>query len=646
MSNGKPIRRDVLKMAGGAAAGALLTPAPWRLLGDTALWSQNWSSIPRPPRGPISTKLTRCSLCPAGCAVRARCVGEQPVSLSGAGAALCPAGLCGHHLPFHPGRFKAPERAAAALAAMRRLVREMRSSGSRESVAVLDLRPGRTASLLYRRQLAALPNGIYIEPPLAEGATLRALEMLLARRESLAFDLARARTLLSFSTPLGDGWGSPARVLDPGRPFRIVQADPRQSRAALLADAWLRIRPGSEAALALGLAGVLAREGLGDPAVIAQSPWLQAFPLARAAGSTGLAPGQIAAVARELAAHRPAVAVADGDPAAGPLDTDAVSAAAALNLLLGAAALVPRRETPAPAAWDQAVPVTSLAAVPDGSIRLLLIDESTVDFVLPWSVIAPKLAPDSVMGAVSWLGDGLASHADYALPGPVYLESFDDLPSAPDAPAASFALCVPLLKRPAATVELAELLGALADNPAPLKDALEQRAAAIHASGRGELVRTDASSTPLSGLSPQEFRQALQEGGRWQDARSEPRALGAPLPPLPPTLDAGSAPRIAAYGWRGARVSPLMSKLWQESDLRAAANQAAVHPRTGLALGLADGGRAAVRTRCGSCELGVAFDRTVLPGVIEVAAGRRLLELCEPSQQGAWNLLQAEVVRA
>ena len=88
-------------------AGALFTPAPWRLITDTALWSENWPGIPRPARGEIRAKFTNCALCPAGCAVRARCVGEQPVSPRPESAAgLCPFGLTAHHLPYHPARLK------------------------------------------------------------------------------------------------------------------------------------------------------------------------------------------------------------------------------------------------------------------------------------------------------------------------------------------------------------------------------------------------------------------------------------------------------------------------------------------------------------------------------------------------------------
>src|ERR1017187_10654041 len=90
-------RRDIFKFAGGAVAGAFFTPAPWRLLTDTALWSENWPGVPRPARGEIRSKFTNCALCPAGCAVRARCVGDQPVSLAGVRGGLCPFGLAAHH---------------------------------------------------------------------------------------------------------------------------------------------------------------------------------------------------------------------------------------------------------------------------------------------------------------------------------------------------------------------------------------------------------------------------------------------------------------------------------------------------------------------------------------------------------------------
>ena len=134
-------RRDIFKFAGGAVAGAFFTPAPWRLLTDTALWSENWPGIPRPARGEIRFKFTNCALCPAGCAVRARCVGDQPVSLAGVGGGLCPFGLTAHHLPYHPARLRqGPIQEATAA------VFQSAAQRAPNAIAVLDLNPGRTVS--------------------------------------------------------------------------------------------------------------------------------------------------------------------------------------------------------------------------------------------------------------------------------------------------------------------------------------------------------------------------------------------------------------------------------------------------------------------------------------------------------------------
>src|SRR5579862_3024021 len=107
-------RRDFFKFVGGSALVLALTPVPWTLVNDTSKWSQSWSWIPRLPKGEMRTKYSTCTLCPAGCGVKARCVGDQPVGLAGVAAhpssrgALCPIGLAAHHQPYHPARVRRP----------------------------------------------------------------------------------------------------------------------------------------------------------------------------------------------------------------------------------------------------------------------------------------------------------------------------------------------------------------------------------------------------------------------------------------------------------------------------------------------------------------------------------------------------------
>ncbi len=44
-------RRAFLQFAAGAVGGTLLSPLPWKLADDSAIWSQNWSWRPSPKRG-------------------------------------------------------------------------------------------------------------------------------------------------------------------------------------------------------------------------------------------------------------------------------------------------------------------------------------------------------------------------------------------------------------------------------------------------------------------------------------------------------------------------------------------------------------------------------------------------------------------
>jgi len=87
----------------------------------------------------------------------------------------------------------------------------------------------------------------------------------------LTFDLENADFILSFGCGLLDGWGSSGRMLNVWRRWatndrqhktHIVQVDPRASNTASKADLWLAPSPGTEAALALGMAHVIIKEKL------------------------------------------------------------------------------------------------------------------------------------------------------------------------------------------------------------------------------------------------------------------------------------------------------------------------------------------------------------------------------------------------
>jgi hypothetical protein len=247
----KRTRRDMLCLAGGAAAGLVLSPAPWQALDDVAKWSQNWKWIARPPRGEVSVRYTACSLCPQGCGVKARCCEGVPFGLAGvekhpaSRGTLCPFGFGAHQLPHHPLRIRtalyrgSSIPVADAVTGVERLVREANLRG--DAIAVYDPRPERVVSGLYREFASSLRQGVYLTAP----------------RASVVPDYESARLVVAVGVPILEGsrgaMAAWARRFETGT--RFVYAGSAFTRTAGLSDQWMRLRPGSEKALIDGLMG-------------------------------------------------------------------------------------------------------------------------------------------------------------------------------------------------------------------------------------------------------------------------------------------------------------------------------------------------------------------------------------------------------
>lgn len=570
-------RRDLFKFAGGSAVGALFTPAPWRLITDSALWSENWPGIPQPARGEIRTSYNHCSLCPAGCGVRARCAGTQPVSLAGvkghplSHGALCPWGIVAHHLACHPARLRTGpvQELASAVADV-----------SRRRVAVLDLRPGRTASWTYRRAMADLPNGIYIAPPEPEWG----------------FDLSAARTVLSLGVPMADGWGTPGNVFSARQQFRLIQAEAVETRTASFADLWLPVRAATEMALASAIAGEMTT--------------------GEAAHLTGLDEGQIRNVVEELRTNGPSVVVARQQ-------TPEVARA---NAVLGAPGrtLVRRRETPVPDAWRQSAPVTALDDVADGSVEVLLIDESAAAETAPWTAIAPKLASGALVATWACTAEGYGRHARFTLPAPVFGEVLEDIPAAVDGVAAVFRLATPWAEPPKDVLNPAEFVAKIAG--INVDGAIRERSDTIHETRRGQIfMPADGKTVALKDMTKGDFWKALNAGACWTDERQPlPNGRGSEASVRSiRTRDregaVGSLAIVAGETSPPPLVSPLSSKLYRETNLRQAVDRIALAPATARACGVSDGARAVLETGGLKLPVTVAIDIGLPPDVVRVA---------------------------
>ncbi|MFZ2492477.1 MAG: molybdopterin-dependent oxidoreductase, partial [Thermoanaerobaculia bacterium] len=531
-------RRAVLGFGGGAAVGIALSPAPWKLLDDLGIWTQNWKWIPRPPHGPVTLRTTNCSLCTAGCAVQARCIGGHPVAMKAVAAdtlgsgALCPLGQTGHHLRYHPARLTSAVRigrksgakteALSTDAVVAETARALRRSGT---VAVLDMRPGRSVSWGWRRLMAEVPDGVVINGPGREGASLATLRgMLQGDAPAVGVDLEHARAILSFGAPLAEGWGSPhftGKLLRRGKgELHFVQVDPTRTRTAEVADRWLAARPGTEAVLALGIGHVMLAEGLATADAVKASVDLSdyvtlvdRFTPQAVEAVTGVPAQSIVLAAREIAGNLPAVVIAGEDAGGGRFGTLTETAILGLNALLGTpgqeGGVIAHAELPAPFADEKLAAVRELDEVPAGSISLLLIDSSAGEGVVPWPVISKKLAKDARVIAMSPYLAGLALHADLVVPTAPFLEGTLEIATPFDSTRPMLALAVPIgtpREGIADPIEFVRTSLIAAGLPATgdwtkSEELIRARVAAIHASGDGEVVAAAAgTTTPMADL--------------------------------------------------------------------------------------------------------------------------------------------------
>ena len=211
-------RRELFTLGIGAAAAVPLTPIPWKLLGDTAKWSQNWSWIPRPPRGERSVRYTTCTLCPSGCGLKVRCVGKNLIGIAPlpghpvSKGVLCPYAFGAHQLPYHTARITQPLHKGTPIS-LDTAVAEINALVRGRTIAILDERPGRAVSAAYQR-IAAARGGVYITADRSESATLQHIAAGSGMNAAdLGLDLENVRTIVSFGAPVLESWATPGRIL-------------------------------------------------------------------------------------------------------------------------------------------------------------------------------------------------------------------------------------------------------------------------------------------------------------------------------------------------------------------------------------------------------------------------------------------------
>jgi len=282
-------RRSFLSFLIGGAAGTTLSPLPWKLMDDSAIWTQMWPWTPVPEDGESSYVNSVCTLCSGGCGITIRKIDDRAVKIEGMkgypvnDGGVCLLGLSGLQLLYSPIRVKGPLKRVGkrgqgkwekiswndAISEVAKTLSDLRSKGQSHTVGIISDSDRGTVPRLFNRFLTAFGSPNLMLTPSIQDSYELTLHLMQGVQALPGFDFENADFILSFGSGLIDGWGSPVRMFRAHSNWRstgakVIQIEPRLSHTAAKSDKWIPINPGTEAALAMGLAHVIIKESLYD----------------------------------------------------------------------------------------------------------------------------------------------------------------------------------------------------------------------------------------------------------------------------------------------------------------------------------------------------------------------------------------------
>ncbi len=410
-----------------------------------------------------------CRSCPAGCGIlvresegRAKKIEGNPEHPVNRGK-LCGRGQAALQELYHPDRIPQPLKRSGprgsgaftkisweeALTLLVGQLTSLQQSKATDRLALLTPELRGTLAELTMRFIRSYGSTNHVSYELLGPDWLRAANLKSFGQQSLPYyDISETQYLLSFGADFVESHLSPVQYgyafgrMRQGRDTvrgHFTYVGGRLSLTAASADRWMPAKPGSEGALALGMARLILAESLCDRASIAANglhvetlmQGLKAYDLGRVAEETGLAQQAIAEVAREFATTRPSLAMAGEAVAFQSNGPESVRAVQLLNVLVGnmnhTGGIYPDHGSPdgPTSSFDELFSLIQKMGA--GNIQIAMIYGDPVHSFLRQRSFQDALSKVPFIVSFSSLMDDTALMADLILPDHAALESWGDV---------------------------------------------------------------------------------------------------------------------------------------------------------------------------------------------------------------------------
>lgn len=631
--------------------------------------------------GLATFKPSVCPLCQSGCGLTVRVMdadvettraGQSGVvrmnvakKLEGAAAhpvsrgGICARGQAAIQVTYHPDRITQPLKRKgnrgtadyeaitwdAALTELTQRIDALRAAGNGRAVVAVT-RPGQShRRVLLDRVLAGIGAQAATSFELFSDNVLRRANAMSFGREQLpTFDLGRANFVLSFGADFLGTWNAPVAhasaygVMRQGRKGirgGFVQVESRMSQTGAASDEWVAIRPGTEGALALGIAHELmagnlrpaAGAGRAGAVIAGWAAGLAEYTPDAVEKITGVPARRVTEIAHEFAERQPAVAIVGGAPLAHTNGLFTALAVNALNALVGTVnqpggvfftpQLLARTTAPA------------LQQVLASNPQVLLVDGANPVYSAPraWNV---RQALEQIPYIVSFSTflDETTALADLILPDSTFLESWSEAAPESGSLVAVASVAPPVMRALYDTRPTGDVL----------LDVSRRLATPLNLPWQtfDEMVKATVDGLPATAEGSDAWTTAQAQGGWWGELPAARAAQAAAPAPAAATAyaapqfagDAGQFPfyfqpyasatfldgSTAHLPWLQEMPDPLSSAMWS--------SWVEINPQTAERMGIHMGDLVEITSPAGKIQTSAVITPGIAPDMLAMPAGQ------------------------